>query len=129
MIYNEVLSYQQDQQAKLKSVATTSSTTALSQNAQVDSNGNSKSKFYCCIRLSCKKLSQNVASYVNHVDTGRKLNVHKTSRTSSERLLYVHFTSFVYREANLSELINFYSSWNHQKSYAFLMISEWKEII
>ena len=65
MIYNEVLSYQQDQQAKLKSVATTtSSTTASSQNAQVDSNGNSKSKFYCYIRLSCKSFSPNVASYI-----------------------------------------------------------------
>ena len=30
------------------------------------------------------------------VDTGRKLNVHKTSRTSFERLLYVQFTSCVY---------------------------------
>ena len=32
------------------------------------------------------------------VDTGRKLNVHKTSRTSSERLMYVQFTSCVYRD-------------------------------
>ena len=30
------------------------------------------------------------------VDTGRKLNVHKTSWTSSERLMYVQFTSCVY---------------------------------
>ena len=29
------------------------------------------------------------------VDTGRKLNVHKTSWTSSERLMYVQFTSCV----------------------------------
>ena len=58
MIYNEVLSYQQDQQAKLKSVPTTTSTTASSQNAQVDSNGNSKSKLYCYIQLSCKSCRQ-----------------------------------------------------------------------
>ena len=31
------------------------------------------------------------------VDTGRKLNVHKTSRTSSERLMQVQFTSYVER--------------------------------
>ena len=30
------------------------------------------------------------------MDTGRKLNVHKTSRTPSERLMYVQFTSCVY---------------------------------
>ena len=30
------------------------------------------------------------------VDTGRKLNVHKTSWTSSERLMCVQFTSCVY---------------------------------
>ena len=30
------------------------------------------------------------------VDTGRKLNVHKTPKTSSERLMYVQFTSCVY---------------------------------
>ena len=30
------------------------------------------------------------------IDTGRKLNVHKTSRTSSQRLMYVQFTSCVY---------------------------------
>ena len=29
------------------------------------------------------------------LDTGRKLNVHKTSRTSSERLMYVQFMSYV----------------------------------
>ena len=29
---------------------------------------------------------------ISPVDTGRKLNVHKTSRTSSERLIYVQFT-------------------------------------
>ena len=34
------------------------------------------------------------------VDTGRKLNVHKTSRTSSERLKYAQFTSCVYWENN-----------------------------
>ena len=28
------------------------------------------------------------------LDTGRKLNVHKTPRTSSERLMYVQFTSY-----------------------------------
>ena len=30
------------------------------------------------------------------VDTGRKLNVHKASGTSSERLMYVQITSCVY---------------------------------
>ena len=30
------------------------------------------------------------------LDTGRKLNVHKMFRTSSERLMYVQFTSCVY---------------------------------
>ena len=30
------------------------------------------------------------------VNTGRKLNVHKTFSTSSERLMYVQFTSCVY---------------------------------
>ena len=30
-------------------------------------------------------------------DTGRKLKVHKTSKTSSERFMYVQFTSCVYR--------------------------------
>ena len=34
--------------------------------------------------------------YVVLVDTGRKLNVHKTSWTSSERLMYVQFTSCIY---------------------------------
>ena len=29
-------------------------------------------------------------------DTGRKLNGHKTSRTTSERLMYLQFTSCVY---------------------------------
>ena len=37
---------------------------------------------------------------LNTVDTGRKLNVHKTSRTSSERLKYAQFTSCVYWENN-----------------------------
>ena len=32
------------------------------------------------------------------VVTGRKLNVHKTSWTSSERLMYVQFTSCVYAD-------------------------------
>ena len=31
-----------------------------------------------------------------HVDTGRKLNVHKTFRRRSERLMYVQFTSCGY---------------------------------
>ena len=26
-------------------------------------------------------------------------------------------------QVNLSELINFYSPWNHQKAYSFLMVS------
>ena len=39
------------------------------------------------------------------VDTGRKLNVHKTSRTSSERLIYVKFTSCVYWVMNIDILI------------------------
>ena len=39
----------------------------------------------------------NFLKYSRHspLDTGRKLNVHKTSRTSSERLMYVQFTSCV----------------------------------
>ena len=32
------------------------------------------------------------------VDTGRKLNVHKTFKTSSEGLMYVQFTSCVYED-------------------------------
>ena len=34
--------------------------------------------------------------YTSPGNTGRKINVHKTSRTSSERLMYVQFTSCVY---------------------------------
>ena len=43
----------------------------------------------------------------NHVlvDTGRKLNVHKISRTSSERLLYVQFTSCVYGSVDKNKYI------------------------
>ena len=37
---------------------------------------------------------------INPVDTWRKLNVHKTSWTSSERLMYVQFTSCVYGEVS-----------------------------
>ena len=39
------------------------------------------------------------------VDTGRKyertLDIQKTSRTSSERLMYVQFTSYVYEDKGL----------------------------
>ena len=42
------------------------------------------------------------------VDIGRKLNVNKTFRrrpgTSSKRLMYVQFTSYVYWVANLTNL-------------------------
>ena len=45
----------------------------------------------------------------NPVDTGRKLIVHKTSRTSSERLMYVQFTYCVYGEQSYDkDLINNY---------------------
>ena len=46
--------------------------------------------------------SENEQMYLNIVfvfdpaDTGRKLNVHKTFRASSERLMYVQFTSCIY---------------------------------
>ena len=46
-----------------------------------------------------KRVSQNkniMSESVSPVDTGRKLNVHKTPRTSSERLMYVQLTSCVY---------------------------------
>ena len=39
------------------------------------------------------------------VDTRRKLNVHKTSRTSSERLMYVQFTSCVHRNCILAQVV------------------------
>ena len=32
------------------------------------------------------------------------------------------------KKANLSELVNFYSPWNNQKTYGFLMISEGIEV-
>ena len=37
-----------------------------------------------------------VIGFPNPVDTGHKLNVHKTSWTSSERLIYVQFMSCFY---------------------------------
>ena len=40
------------------------------------------------------------------LDTGRKLNVHKTFRRRPERLMYVQFTSCVYWEKHIV-LINF----------------------
>ena len=42
---------------------------------------------------------------ITPVDTGRKLNVHKTSRTSSKRLMYFQFTSCVYGVPDLGFLV------------------------
>ena len=39
-----------------------------------------------------------LSSISNPVDRGRNFNVQKTSRTSSERLMYVQITSCVYWE-------------------------------
>ena len=47
-----------------------------------------------------KVTSTSVLIIYNPVDTGRKLNVFGTSRTSSERLMYVQFTSCVYGESS-----------------------------
>ena len=38
----------------------------------------------------------NIVFVFDPADTGRKLNVHKTFRASSERLMYVQFTSCIY---------------------------------
>ena len=46
-------------------------------------------------------------SFCNPLDARRKLNVHKTSRTSSKRLMYVQFTSCVYGKVYLLN-INIY---------------------
>ena len=43
---------------------------------------------------------------IDPVDTGRKLNVHKTSWTSSERLMYVQFTSCVYGGVHLKAFLS-----------------------
>ena len=49
------------------------------------------------------------------VDTGRKLNVHKTSRTSSERLMYVQFTSCLLAYSQwLVRIIIFFKVMNYQ---------------
>ena len=45
-------------------------------------------------------------SKVDPLDTGRKLNVHKTFRGRPGRLMYVQFTSCVYWEKHIV-LINF----------------------
>ena len=52
------------------------------------------------------------------VDTGRKFNVYKTSRTISERLMYVQFTSCVY-----SECASGHSHLNN--SWFFYLIHRW----
>ena len=54
----------------------------------------STSVFLGILRNSNKQLFLKYTCYP--VDTGRKLNVHKTFRTSSERLMYVQFMSCTY---------------------------------
>ena len=49
------------------------------------------------------------------VDTGCKLNVHKTSRTSSESLMYVQFTSCVYRVVETT-IVSYLLTCNHARS-------------
>ena len=44
--------------------------------------------------------------FIYPVETGRKLNVHKTSRTSSERFMCVQFTSCLYGVTSLRGVIN-----------------------
>ena len=57
---------------------------------------------------------------IHAVDTGRKLNVHKTFRTSSERLMYVQFTSCIYGAPARSED---YESVADSNSYALRFCS------
>ena len=57
----------------------------------------------CHERVKCKVQSSVIVGLGcntnrNPVDTGRKLNVHKTLRRPPERLMYVQFTSCVYGE-------------------------------
>ena len=54
--------------------------------------------------------SLKVANKNNPVDTGRKLNVHKTFRRRPERLMYVQFTSCVNGEVSLYVPMNGCSS-------------------
>ena len=42
-------------------------------------------------------LLESILKQIDPVDTGRKLNIHKMFRKSSERLMYVQLTSYVYR--------------------------------
>ena len=55
-----------------------------------------------CDRLGNKKKNQLLASLLMPypVDTGRKLNLHKTFRRRPGRLMYVQFTSCVYWVVN-----------------------------
>ena len=61
----------------------------------------------CSVLVFCYNLETANLKYHNPVGTGRKLNVHKTSKTSSERLMYIQFTSCVYEELLEQKLCEF----------------------
>ena len=61
---------------------------------------------------------------MNTVDTGRKLNVHKTSWTSSERIMYVQFTSCVYWETMDESLQMLWKSNNQKHEDSFDVFGE-----